>query len=56
MLYKHGEKSSQVLKSVGFENVTFKTYNGYVTPFFLHSHSHSVNQVACVKIVEIIIM
>ncbi|CAL9771128.1 unnamed protein product [Musa acuminata subsp. burmannicoides] len=28
VLYKHGEKSSQVLKSVGFENVTFKTYNG----------------------------
>lgn len=28
VLYKHGEKSAKVLKSTGFQNVTFKTYNG----------------------------
>ncbi|URE08036.1 acyl-protein thioesterase [Musa troglodytarum] len=28
VLYKHGERSAQVLKSNRFENVTFKTYNG----------------------------
>lgn len=28
VLYKHGEKSAEVLKSNGFHNVTFKTYNG----------------------------
>ncbi|XP_042381086.1 acyl-protein thioesterase 2-like isoform X1 [Zingiber officinale] len=26
--FKHGEKSAQVLKSTGFENATFKAYNG----------------------------
>lgn len=28
VLYKHGEKSAEVLKSTGFPNVTFKTYSG----------------------------
>ncbi|CAL9099742.1 unnamed protein product [Musa acuminata var. zebrina] len=28
VLYKHGERSAQVLKSNRFDNVTFKTYNG----------------------------
>ncbi|KAJ4707927.1 acyl-protein thioesterase 2-like [Melia azedarach] len=26
--YKHGERSAQVLNSVGFRNLTFRTYNG----------------------------
>ncbi|KAH7574154.1 hypothetical protein ACOSP7_008184 [Xanthoceras sorbifolium] len=26
--YKHGERSAQVLSSVGFRNLTFRTYNG----------------------------
>lgn len=30
MQYKHGEKSAEVLKSSGFENLRFETYNGYV--------------------------
>ncbi|KAJ6822387.1 acyl-protein thioesterase 2-like [Iris pallida] len=28
VLYKHGEKSAEVLKTSGFRNLTFKTYNG----------------------------
>ncbi|KAJ6837485.1 acyl-protein thioesterase 2-like [Iris pallida] len=28
VLYKHGEKSAEVLKASGFRNLTFKTYNG----------------------------
>ncbi|XP_077210291.1 uncharacterized protein LOC143845759 isoform X2 [Tasmannia lanceolata] len=28
VLYKHGEKSAQVLTSTGFRNLAFKTYNG----------------------------
>lgn len=28
VLYKHGEKSAEVLRSSAFRNVTFKTYNG----------------------------
>nr|KAJ0207754.1 hypothetical protein LSAT_V11C500239900 [Lactuca sativa] len=33
--YKHGEKSAQTLRSTGFQNMTFRTYNGlghYTTP------------------------
>lgn len=26
--YKHGEKSAQTLRSTGFQNMTFRTYNG----------------------------
>ncbi|KAJ6846874.1 acyl-protein thioesterase 2-like [Iris pallida] len=28
VLYKHGEKSAEVLRASGFRNLTFKTYNG----------------------------
>ncbi|XP_017702449.1 acyl-protein thioesterase 2-like isoform X1 [Phoenix dactylifera] len=28
VLYKHGERSAEVLRSSGFRNLTFKTYNG----------------------------
>ncbi|KAL0921168.1 hypothetical protein M5K25_008215 [Dendrobium thyrsiflorum] len=28
VLYKHGEKSAEVLRSSAFRNVTFKSYNG----------------------------
>lgn len=28
VLYKHGEKSSQLLKSTGFQNLVFKSYSG----------------------------
>ncbi|KAK9098838.1 hypothetical protein Syun_025883 [Stephania yunnanensis] len=28
VLFKHGEKSAEVLRSTGFQNLAFKTYNG----------------------------
>ena len=28
--YKHGERSAHALNSVGFRNLTFRTYNGYL--------------------------
>lgn len=31
--YKFGEKSSRVLVSTGFQDATFKAYNGYVSCF-----------------------
>lgn len=27
--HKHGEKSAEILRSSGFQNITFCTYNGY---------------------------
>lgn len=28
--YKHGEKSAEVLRSAGYRNLSFRSYNGYV--------------------------
>lgn len=33
--YKFGEKSSQALSATGFQDVTFKSYNGYVVCDFV---------------------
>lgn len=27
--YEHGKRSAQTLSSAGFQNLTFRTYNGY---------------------------
>lgn len=45
MQFKNGEKSAQVLKSTGFENATFKAYNGSVT-MFLQNHLCSIDEIA----------
>lgn len=37
VLYKHGEKSAEILRSSGFRNLTFKAYNGCVTNLVIDS-------------------
>ena len=41
VLYKFGEKSSQALHSVGFQDVIFKSYNGYVSLVFEYACENS---------------
>ncbi|XVF47895.1 hypothetical protein PTKIN_Ptkin03bG0146800 [Pterospermum kingtungense] len=37
--YQHGERSAQALNSVGFRNLTFRTYNGYlIGSTFINNH------------------
>lgn len=31
--YQHGEKSARILSSSGFQNLTFRTYEGYIYTF-----------------------
>lgn len=31
--YEHGKRSAQILSSAGFQNLTFRTYDGYLTTF-----------------------
>ncbi|CAI9284270.1 unnamed protein product [Lactuca saligna] len=41
--YKHGEKSAQTLRSTGFQNMTFRTYNGLGH----HTIPEELNDVCC---------
>jgi len=42
--YEHGENSARTLNSAGFQNLMFRSYNGYsIYFFFIHTKSKGDN-------------